>query len=228
MQDLQAICFDLDDTFWDVRSVLRRAEDAVSAFLRERHPGSEALHSVERRLEARLQLAREQPARAHDLTWLRTEAMRRLAREAGLPEQLGEEAFGVFMAHRNRVELFDDVLPALQALGSRYALATLSNGNADLVRIGIAGHFAVSLNAIAVGAAKPDPRAFRAVADALALEPQQIAYVGDDPHADVRGAREAGMYTVWINRVEREWPADAEPATHVVRDLGELAARLVG
>jgi putative hydrolase of the HAD superfamily len=222
MRGLRAICFDLDDTLWDVRSVLARAEQAVSDFLQRRYPEFGLGHSVEKRLAARLELAREQPERAHDLTWLRTESMRRLAVAAGLPASLGEQALAVFMEQRNAVELFADVLPALGVLRRRYALATLSNGNADLQRIGIAMHFAVTLNAITVGAAKPDPRSFAAVAEALDLPPPSIAYVGDDPRVDIDGARAAGMQTVWINRTGRPWPDDHEPPRHEVRSLAEL------
>ena len=227
MRDLRAICFDLDDTLWDVHSVLARAEAAVSEHLAAHHPEFGQQHPPSVRMAARLELARAMPDRAHDLTWLRTESMRRLALAAGLPGRLGEETFAVFMAYRNRVELYDDVLPALRALGERFTLATLSNGNADLARIGLASHFAVTLNAISVGAAKPDPRAFTAVAQALDLPAHDIAYVGDGPHAGVLGARSAGMRTVWINRGARPWPAEHAPATAAVRDLRELVEQLV-
>jgi putative hydrolase of the HAD superfamily len=227
MQGWRAICFDLDDTLWDVRSVLARAEQAVSDFLDRRYPDFARRHPLQSRVAARLELAREQPARAHDLTWLRTESMRRLALAAGLPASVGEEAFAVFIEQRNAVELFADVLPSLPLLRRRYALATFSNGNADLHRIGIAAHFEVTLNAIAVGAAKPDPRSFAAVAAALDLEPEKIAYVGDDPRVDVAGARAAGMQTVWINRAGRTWPDDHEPPVCEVRSLAELV-ELVG
>lgn len=226
MRDLRAICFDLDDTLWDVHSVLARAEAAVSEHLAAHHPEFGAAHPPAVRMHARLELARAAPERAHDLTWLRTESMRRLALAAGLSARVGDEAFEVFMAHRNRVVLFDDVLPALRSLGAHYRLATLSNGNADLAQIGLAPHFAVTLNAISVGAAKPDPRAFGAVASALGCDPAQIAYVGDDPRVDVQGARAAGMQTVWINRADRDWPAEHAPATAAVRDLAELAGLL--
>jgi putative hydrolase of the HAD superfamily len=50
--------------------------------------------------------------------------------------------------------------------------------------------------------------------------------VGDDPHADVDGARAAGMCAVWIDRFDRPWPDDLEPPTHRVRDLAELVTLL--
>ena len=74
-----------------------------------------------------------------------------------------------------------------------------------------------------VGCAKPDPRAYSAVAEALTLEPGQILFAGDDPHADVIGPRSAGMRTAWINRAGVEWPRELAPPDVRVPDLAALA-----
>jgi putative hydrolase of the HAD superfamily len=223
-QDLQVLCFDLDDTFWDVQDVLARAERAVLGFLAARYPRLAAGQSRESLMLRRQALVREAPERAHDLTWLRTESMRRLALENGCPPCVGDEAFEVFIAVRNDVRLYDDVLPALEHLGRSFTLATLSNGNADLGRIGLAERFSLSLSAGQLGVAKPDARAFAALAEALGVPPAAIAYVGDDPRNDVEGARGAGLRTVWVNRHGRPWPAAHAPADVAVRDLAELVA----
>ena len=51
----------------------------------------------------------------------------------------------------------------------------------------------------AAGYKKPDPRIFR---DALELtgisSPEQILFVGDNPHADIEGAKRFGMKTAWV------------------------------
>ena len=115
------------------------------------------------------------------------------------------------------------MLPALERLSGRYPLATFSNGNADIHRIGIGGHFVVTLNAEKVGHAKPKPEAFRAVADSLGLRPDQILYVGDEPRLDVMGSRAAGCRSAWINRRAMPWPAELTPAADLeVSDLLEL------
>jgi putative hydrolase of the HAD superfamily len=136
-----------------------------------------------------------------------------------------EGAFAVFFVARNAVEPFAEVRPTLERLARRYTLASLSNGNADLRMIGLDDVFAFSLNAIEVGAAKPDPRMFEAVRQRMAARPEQIVHVGDDPEHDVRGGRNAGFRTVWVNRAGRPWPggtrADAE-----IGDLAELEAVL--
>jgi putative hydrolase of the HAD superfamily len=105
-------------------------------------------------------------------------------------------------------------------------LATQTNGNADLTVIGLAHHFEVSFSAGALGYAKPDPRAYVALADALTLPAAEILFVGDEPHADVIGPRSAGMQTVWVNRAGAVWP-DALPAADAsVTDLAGLAVLL--
>ena len=59
------------------------------------------------------------------------------------------------------------------------------------------------------------------------LEPGQVLYVGDDPHADVQGARNAGLHAAWVDRFGRSWPQEVAAAGLAVRDLGELADRLL-
>ena len=61
-----------------------------------------------------------------------------------------------------RVESFD----ALRYLASRFPVVAISNGNADVGRVGIGEHFAASLSAHLFGVAKPDTRIFHAAAAA--------------------------------------------------------------
>lgn len=227
LSHVRALCFDLDDTFWEVRPVLVRAEARVAAFVEAQHPGLARHLTADAVYETRMSLAAEHPARAHDMTWLRTEALRRIAARHGHDPAIGDAAFEVFIAARNEVELFDDVLPALTRLGGRYTLATFSNGNADLRRIGIDGHFAGMLNAESVGCAKPRAEAFHAVAAALGVAPREMLYVGDNPHLDVAGARAAGCPAAWVNRVGAVWPEGLGPGAELeVGDLLALAQRL--
>jgi putative hydrolase of the HAD superfamily len=159
----------------------------------------------------RASLLREQPQQAHDLSWLRRETIARLGQAVGYEREMAHEAFALWHSARNQLEPFADVIPALETLKRRYRLATLTNGNADLAVIGLAHHFEITLNAGALGCAKPDARAYARLADALTLKPAEILFVGDEPHADVVGPRTAGMQTVWVNRGGVVWP-DALPA----------------
>lgn len=223
---VRAICFDLDNTFWDVMPVIARAEQAMYDFLALKYPRVTAAMTVEMLRKAREETARAYPQMAHDFTFLRRQTLADHAREFGYAEAMADEAFGAFIQARNEVVLYDDVLPGLERLKQHFRLFTASNGNADLKRIGLAHYFERSLAAREVGALKPDPRLFHKVIEGTGLTPQQVVYVGDDPSLDVVGARAAGMHPVWINRGDFEWPTEFGAPVHTVRTLHELGTLL--
>jgi len=223
---IRAICFDLDNTLWDTGPVLERAERILTDWLASRYPRIPQRYSPADMRESRAALMRELPHQAHDLTHISLENLARLAESVGYERDMAREAFAVWHAARNQCVPFDDVIPSLRKLQARFRLATLTNGNANLATIGLAHHFEVSLHAAALGCAKPDARAYNALAAALTLKPAEILFVGDEPHADVAGPRSVGMQTVWVNRGANDWPADLEPPDHAIAGFDELVRLL--
>lgn len=77
-----------------------------------------------------------------------------------------------------------------------------------------------------VGVAKPHPEMFRRALQALGVAPEEAVHVGDNPKADVEGARAVGMRAVLVNGKEPAPPVDAPviPSVaeleRVLRDLG--------
>jgi putative hydrolase of the HAD superfamily len=137
---------------------------------------------------------------------------------------LAEAAFEVFFAERQRVDLFDDALPALCFWSAKYPIVALSNGNADVHRVGIGQHFHASVSAQSLGVAKPDLRIFVAGAAAAGVQPHEVLHIGDDAHADCVGALAAGMQVAWLNREGHDWThGDTRPHLEV-RDLHALCA----
>ena len=226
MQGIRAICVDLDDTLWPVTPVIERAERRLYAWLAEHYPRISATTSVEDMRQTRTAVVGEHPERCHDLGFLRREVIARHARAAGYSTALVDAAFAVFQEARHEVHLYEDVRPALADLKRRYRLISLTNGNAQVERIGLDDLFEHSITAVEVGAAKPHPAMFAAVVAYAGLDPAEIAHVGDDPVVDVAGARAAGLFSVWMNREARPWPGtDTKPHAEV-RDLHELAELL--
>ncbi|HET9865301.1 MAG TPA: HAD family hydrolase [Steroidobacteraceae bacterium] len=223
---VRAICFDLDNTLWAIEPVLERADRILADWMRARYPRIPQRYTPADIRASRAALMLELPQRAHDLADMSCENLARLAESVGYERHMAQQAFAVWHAARNQCEPYADVLPGLESLKRRFRLATLSNGNANLATIGIAHHFEVSLHAAGLGCAKPDPRAYGALAQALTLEPAQILFVGDEPHADVAGPRNAGMQTAWMNRGGSAWPAELRAADHVVADFRELVTLL--
>jgi FMN hydrolase / 5-amino-6-(5-phospho-D-ribitylamino)uracil phosphatase len=219
---IKAITFDLDDTLWPVWPVIERAEQALADWLGQHAPITAALLAdPAARHEVREQVTRSRPDLQYQLSTIRRESIRLALQRCGEDPQLAEAAFDVFFAARNRVTLYADALPALEFLASRLPLVALSNGNADLRRIGLDNYFKASISAHAFGVGKPDPRIFHAAADAAQVQPQQVLHVGDDATMDVLGALDCGMQAVWINRTDQPWVLAAK-AHETVTTLTEL------
>jgi putative hydrolase of the HAD superfamily len=219
----RAVSLDLDNTLWDTPPVLVRAEAALWNWIRRHAPRIAEQFSSADLQQLRLALATAEPGLSHDLSWLRSETLRRAAHAAGYPATVAEQAFAEFLRERNAIEPFADVPAALERLARRLPLYALSNGNACVHRVGLGGFFRGALDAAAAGAAKPDTRIFARLIAMAAVAPGEIVHVGDDAVADVQGARAAGLQTVWINRGGARWPADLPRADREVGDLLELA-----
>lgn len=204
-QGIRAITLDLDDTLWPIAPVIERAERILHEWCEKNAPKfARALPPQEFALYRRT-LAREVPDLAHDFTALRHEALRRALRHYEEDPSLADPAMDVFLAARNEIELYPDAEAALVRLAPRYRLVVLSNGNADVRRIGIDEYFAAVVNARGAGYAKPDRRIFEAACAAVALPASAVLHAGDDPDLDVRGAVAAGVRGAWINRHALPW-----------------------
>jgi putative hydrolase of the HAD superfamily len=120
-------------------------------------------------------------------------------------------------------QAYSDALPALECLAAAgLKLAVIANWDVSLpdvlARLGLAGHFEAIVTAAGVGAAKPDPRPFRAALARLGVEAGQCLHVGDDLVTDVEGARAAGLAALLLDR--------GGGAPDSLADLSELPAHV--
>lgn len=203
----RALSLDLDDTLWPIWPSIERAERALDEFLRANCPRTARRFPIHRMRRLREQVAAEHPHLAHDFTQQRKLSLERALREAGDDVGQAGAAFEAFYASRNQVEFYPDALAALARLSARWPVAALTNGNADLARIGIDAHFKVFVSAREEGHAKPETPIFLATCERLGVAPGQVLHVGDDPLLDVMGARRAGLRSCWLNRKKESWPA---------------------
>ncbi len=224
---IRAISLDLDDTLWPIWPTIQRAEQQLHAWLHIHAPATATLAADKSAAKAAREAVHQQyPDRLHDFTWLRRESIRHLLSRASENAALAEPAFEVFFEARQQVELYADVLPALAALSARYPLVALTNGNADIARVGLAPYFKAVVNARSFGVAKPDPKIYAAAAQAADVPMHTVLHVGDDPALDVAGALAAGQLAAWVNRGDAEWPSHLAAPTLAVRDMAELLAAL--
>ena len=221
---LRAVTLDLDDTLWAIAPVVVRAEEALHAWFSRHCPRVAERFPIPGMRALREKIAREHPHLAHDFTEQRRLSLLAALRECGEDEAHVDAAFDAFFAARNSVELYPEVADALHRIDRCVPMAALTNGNADLVRIGLMPHFRFSLCARGFGIGKPDPAIFLRACDQLGCAPHEVLHVGDDAELDVIGARRAGLRAAWLHRGELDWHHDAEHAPErVLRDLTELA-----
>ena len=72
------------------------------------------------------------------------------------------------------------------------------------------------------GYEKPDPRIFRDALEATGLsDPRRAMFVGDNPEADIDGAKRFGMKAAWIRR-SRPYPDGLQPPDHVIDRATDL------
>lgn len=207
----RAITIDLDDTLWPMLPVLRGAERALGDWLSVNAPATARHLDAETRMALRQAVMADHPERVHDVGFLRLELLRRALRAAGESPSLAQPAYEEFMNARQQVRLYEDVLPILGAWSSQMPLVAVTNGNADLRRIGLADYFVGIVSAHEIGCAKPDPRAFHAACRIAGVEPAETLHIGDDLRLDVEGAIAAGMQAVWLLRPDLAGKHEVKP-----------------
>jgi putative hydrolase of the HAD superfamily len=221
-----AISLDLDDTLWPVEPAILAAEQALDDWLRQHHAEVAAAWPIDALRGLREAVSAERPDLAHDYTAQRLITLERAFAACGIDATPVAAAYEVYFAARNRVDCYEDALPALHALAARVPLVSISNGNADLARIGLRQHFRHCIAARECGVAKPDAAIFHDACARLGLPPENVLHVGDDPLLDVIGAQSAGLRSAWLNRHAAPWPAHALPggtrADIELRDLAQL------
>lgn len=228
LSSIRAITLDLDDTLWPIWPCIERAEKVLHAWLLQYAPTTAALYAdPHARRSIREATELQWAAQAHDLSVLRRESIRLALERAGDDTDLADPAFDLFFAERMRVELFDDAIATLEWMAARWPIYAVSNGNADVNKVGLGAYFKGSVSARDVGVGKPDPRIFHAAAKALGLPPEAILHVGDDAALDVLGALDVGMQAVWVNRSETLWSYTQQPHA-TVASLTELRDLLAG
>lgn len=204
---IDAVIFDLDNTLVPVDKPINRANEELFKFMAAKMPLTS--QEVKSRLrEVMSRVTRDNPLLAHDLTEVRKEALRTLALEIGGDSEAAhvDEAMHLFVNTRSDVSphLYEDSLPCLDFFSQcGVQMGVLTNGNANLTSCPVLGKYiSLSLCAGDVGAMKPSPTPFVAMAQRMNCLPKRTLYIGDSYETDVVGAKNAGMITAFLQRID--------------------------
>lgn len=208
MNDFSNICcvvFDLDETLWPCLPPIFKAEKILHAWLKQHYPLVAEHYSIEDLREHSADFAQRNSHLSHDVTAIRKQALEELANKFDYSVDMANEGVSLFRYHRNQVSLFDDALPTIRALREKYKVGSITNGNADLIAMGLGKYFDFIVTAEEAGVAKPDAAIFEHAQKKAELSNQELLYIGDDPVNDVMGSKNSGWQAIWFNPGREEW-----------------------
>ena len=223
---IRVIAFDLDDTLWNVGPVIIRAESILANWLEKEIPGYS--HEPSKLMPIRETLLREDPTLNHRLTAFRqrlieTSLLSLLDKRSAASH--AEAAMEVFLVARNEVNFFEGAKDTLRKIAQSFQLGAITNGNADIYRLGLNDCFSFAFSAEQIGAPKPAPDLFHAALAHTGCEPSQMVYVGDDPIKDVDAANAVGLRTIWLRSKTRPTRGRSNP-DETIDDIRTLPAAI--
>lgn len=217
---IELITFDLDDTLWDTAPVILSAEAVLRDWLAANAPDLGAV-PVEHLYSIRERLVAAEPGLKHRISALRRRVLFHALEDVGYSEnkarELANEGFEVFLHARHQVDIFPEVQPVLEILRHHYTLGVVTNGNADVRRLGLADYFKFALCAEDVGIGKPDPKPFLEALRQGQVEAHAAVHIGDHPGDDIAGAQRAGLRAIWFNPQGKTWDAESRPDAEIQR-----------
>ncbi len=235
---IRCVAFDADDTLWDFTAAMRgglaraievsMGHDACAAA----PPTPEELVAA---FEARYAAHLGRTGPGEHISACRVGSFDDVVAARGIDaaarDPLVASMAEAYFEHRHgQIQLFPEVVAALDELEGRYVVALVTNGNTDADRGGLSGRFAFRLPADEIGLRKPDPRIFEVAAAAAGCRTSELAYVGDDLDKDVAAPQAAGARGIWVDRSGGPLPARVASGEvipdAIVASLAELPAVL--
>ncbi|WP_299491962.1 HAD-IA family hydrolase [uncultured Shewanella sp.] len=199
---IKCLSFDLDDTLYDNRPIMRRAEQALLAYLHDKFTATEQWHANEI-MRVKTILLQGHPGLAHDVSQLRKMAIQQGLINAGYSQGQAQkgaiEALAYFLHYRSDFSLSNSVIELLTALKKQYSLIAITNGNVDAKRIGLDGIIEFSLSPTNGLRMKPYGDMFHLALNRLNIDAPHLMHIGDSSMSDVRGARQAGCQAAWLS-----------------------------
>lgn len=232
-----AVLFDLDDTLHDDSYAYRTAAEEVAAEIAAEH-GVDAL-ALKTAYIAEAEGFWHRLSSAHlqeRLAGTRARMWRTALESVGIADDaLAEQSAQRYNRYRDaHLTLFPGAMDLLRALRDRGCkLGLLTNGFSETHRdkiatLQIGEYFDAIFMPDEVGMLKPDPLLFAHACTTLRSAPACSAMIGDRYERDIRGAKTAGLSTIWMNVHGGSVPPGAPEPDVTVTGIAGVRAALLG
>lgn len=200
LQPFKIISFDLDDTLYDNRDVIRTANQQFLSRLQQTSQIAELNAEIWQTWKDRM--AQQEPVLCEDVTAWRKLSMQKMLEYYGKSAEeiqlISNHVIHHFLEWRHKITIPSKSITVLNLLKQRYRLAAITNGNVVPSRVGFNQFDAVYCGGLQ-GRAKPHQDLFHQTAEYFGVQPHEILHIGDNPVTDVQGAIQAGCQAGWMN-----------------------------
>ncbi|HGX3400212.1 HAD family hydrolase [Acinetobacter nosocomialis] len=128
---------------------------------------------------------------------------------------------------------FENAQKTIQNLHAQgYTLGLVSNGKTpfqehNFYALGITDYFSTIVISEAIGLRKPDPAIYLYACTQLGCKPSDCIFIGDNPKADIEGAKKVGMQTIFFHPTLTLKHPLSDASIHHYDELEETIKRLV-
>ncbi|MDR1056715.1 MAG: HAD family hydrolase [Prevotellaceae bacterium] len=123
-------------------------------------------------------------------------------------------------------ETIEQAKVTLELLSNNYPVVLVSNfyGNINTVlkNFGIQHYFKEIIESAVVGVRKPDPAIWTLGVNALGVEPDEVAVIGDSYTKDIISGKQAGCQTIWLDVSGWEKLEDISQADEIITNFTSL------
>jgi putative hydrolase of the HAD superfamily len=211
MQNIKAVGFDLFNTLISMETIaLKDAMGKLTASLKEK--GLDVAHEsfVRDYREAVLQFLQQTKRdgkESHNRFWITAALAKQGLKVSPEDPQISAAVEKYFSAFVQYTKLIPGTKKMLGILQKRYRIGLLSNfthppaARNIMSELGLTPFFEVVLISGDLGYRKPHGSVFEELIDQLGVQRDEIAFVGDDPDADIAGAIRSGLKPIWTTYV---------------------------
>jgi HAD superfamily hydrolase (TIGR01549 family) len=212
---VRGVIFDLGHTLMGLDGtwpeIFDRGRRDLSVYLAEHQVGLDAPAFAQALIDRRTEMFAQARATRREVT--AEASMRWTFARFGLPNPDAALVLGAidafFAYEESRWLAYPEAVETLQTLARRgMRMGMFSNATHDpfiqrlVDRLGFRPFLRPAMSSAGTGIRKPDPLAFTPILEQWALPPDAVAVVGDTLEADILGAKQAGMRSVWIRARE--------------------------
>ena len=213
IKHIKLITFDLDDTLWDNRPTIMKAEIDTRKWIDDK-VGEVEWGDFNDFLNLREDLIKEDKTIEWDISKLRKEIFKKKLchiTPKNFRDEIVDKAFEIFIAKRHEIKLFDGVKESLYNLSKKYTLGVLTNGNADIYKFDIGKYFKFSISSLEAKNSKPNRAHFdMAVSKVNDISFNNILHIGDHQINDILCAHNLGIDSLWFNNTNQSWSQNIE------------------